>query len=136
MPLMVISLVIQVKEETALLQKMSNYKFIPCKYKVPVTDIYLVSSVHNFCFNWDATTMKITMGGKNLSGVGGGRSSGHTFLKKTLTFLGFSLYPWKRWSKQSFIPENSAGLCYTPWKFQDQEPRPTEIRHDFYWISP
>ena len=81
MPLMVISLVIQVKEETALLQKMSNYKFIPCKYKVPVTDIYLVSSVHNFCFNWDATTMKITMGGKNLSGVGGEKFGTYLFEK-------------------------------------------------------
>ena len=37
--------------------------------------------------------------------------------KKTLTFLGFSLYPWRFQTKQSFTPRNSTRLCYTPQKF-------------------
>ena len=32
---------------------------------------------------------------KNKSKLGGEWGSGHTFLKKTLELLGFSLYPWK-----------------------------------------
>ena len=40
------------------------------------------------------------------------------FWKKFLDFLSLSLYPWKFWRKQSFIPGNSTIFCYTRWKFQ------------------
>ena len=46
-----------------------------------------------------------------------------TFLiKKTLKFLGLSLYPWKLGRKQSFPPGNSPKLCYSAWKFRAEKP--------------
>ena len=42
---------------------------------------------------------------------------GHSFLKTTLEFLDFLIYPWKLQIKQSFTPRNSTKLCYLPWKF-------------------
>ena len=57
------------------------------------------------------------------------------FFKKTLEFLGLSLYPWKFRRKQSFTPENSTKFCYTSWKFQRQKPRLVEIPHEFF-LSP
>ena len=38
-------------------------------------------------------------------------------LKKSLESLDLLLYRWKCWTKESFTPENSRKLRYTPWKF-------------------
>ena len=38
--------------------------------------------------------------------------------------------------KQIFTPGNSAKLCYTPWTFQGHKPRPMEILHNFFLITP
>ena len=58
----------------------------------------------------------------------------YTFFKKSLEFLGLSLYPWKFWRKQSFTSGNSTKLYYNPWEFQDQKARPMEIPHDCFLI--
>ena len=47
---------------------------------------------------------------------------GHSFWKKSLEFLGLSVYPWKFRGKQSFTPGNFV------------KPRPMEIPHDFLLI--
>ena len=60
---------------------------------------------------------------------------GHTFLKKPLEFFSFLLYLWKFQTKQSSTPGNSAKLCFIPWKFQAQKPRPLEIPHDFFLVT-
>ena len=74
----------------------------------------------------------------------------HTFLKKPLElFWLFSvpleisgktkLHPWKFSQKEtlkSSTPENLVKyVCYTPWKFQGQKPRPLEISHKSFLIS-
>ena len=59
----------------------------------------------------------------------------HTFLKNFLEFLGLPLYPWKFSRKQSFTSGNSTKLCYNPWEFQNQKPRPMEIPHDCFWLG-
>ena len=51
------------------------------------------------------------------------------FWKASLEILDLSLYPKKFQRKKAFTPWNSAKLCDTPWKFQSQKPRPTEIPH-------
>ena len=43
---------------------------------------------------------------------------------------------WKIKTKQGFIPTNSTKLCYTPQKFYCLKPRPLEIPHDFFLITP
>ena len=52
---------------------------------------------------------------EQIQGVG---FEGILFCKKTLKFLGLSIYPWKFWTKQSFILANTVKLYYTSWKFQ------------------
>ena len=61
---------------------------------------------------------------------------GHTFLKKALEFLDFLLYSCKLQTKQAFTPTNSTKLCYILRKFQGLKPRPLEIPHDFFLITP
>ena len=58
----------------------------------------------------------------------------HTFFKKSLEFLGLSLYPWKFWRKQSFTLRNFTKSYYNPWEFEDQKPSPMEIPHDCFLI--
>ena len=73
---------------------------------------------------------------RNQKGMGRGWWKDILFLKNLLEVLGFLLYPWNFRTKQSFTPGNSAKLCYTPWRFQCQKPRPVEVPHEFFLISP
>ena len=51
-------------------------------------------------------------------------SWGHTFLKTSMEFFVYLLYPWKFETNQSSTPGNCAKLHYILWKFHDQKPRP------------
>ena len=61
---------------------------------------------------------------------------GILFSKNHLEFLDLSLYIEKFRRKQVFTPGNSAKLCGTTWKFQDQKPRSLEIPHEFFLNTP
>ena len=50
--------------------------------------------------------------------------------KKNPEFFRLVTLPKKFYRKQAFTPGNSAKLCDTLWKFQDQKPKPMEI-HNF-----
>ena len=54
-------------------------------------------------------------------------------MKKPLEYLALSLYPWKFQTKRNFTSWNLQKLCYTPWKFEGQKPRPTEFHMIFSW---
>ena len=56
--------------------------------------------------------------------------------KKFLDFLRLSLYPWKFWRKQSFIPGNSTIFCYTRWKFQCHPKTKTYRNSLWIFLSP
>ena len=58
------------------------------------------------------------------------------FWKRRLEFLDLLLYPWKFMTKGSFTPGNTTRLCYNHRNFQGQKPRPMEIPHDFFLITP
>ena len=60
---------------------------------------------------------------------------GHTFLKTPLEFLIF-FYPWKFQTKQSSTPGKSTKLCYMSLKFQGQKPKPLELPHYFFLVTP
>ena len=72
------------------------------------------------------------------SGRGGGGVEDILFFTPppSLEFLGFLLYPWKVEIKQGFAPRNSTKLCYTPRKLYGLKPRPPEIPHDFFLMTP
>ena len=39
-------------------------------------------------------------------------------------------------TNQNSTNKNSAKLCYIPWKFHSDKPRPLEIPHDFFLVTP
>ena len=64
------------------------------------------------------------------------RGWGHNFWKKTPGIFRFVTLPLEVLGKMKLTPGNSTKLCYTYWNFQGQKPRPMEIPHDFFWITP
>ena len=61
---------------------------------------------------------------------------GHNFWKKNPGIFRLVTLPLEVPDKMKLIPGNSTKLCYTHWNFQGQKPRPMEIPHDFFWITP
>ena len=60
---------------------------------------------------------------------------GHTFFKPSLEYFVYLLYPLEIPDKSKFRPNrNCSKLCYIPWKFQYQKPRPQEIPHNFFLV--
>ena len=51
-------------------------------------------------------------------------------------FLLFYFTPWNSRQNKASTPGNSAKLRYTTGKFQGQKPRPLEIPHDFFLVTP
>ena len=59
------------------------------------------------------------------------------FFEHPLECFVYLLYPWKFQTNESSTPRNCANLRYVPsWKFQDQKPKPLEIPHNFFLVSP
>ena len=80
--------------------------------------------------------IKFSLGSSREHPSSKGGSRGHAFLKKKLEILGLSLYSWKFWRKKTSSPEILQN-CYKLSKFQaKQKPRPLEISHDFFLITP
>ena len=50
-----------------------------------------------------------------------------TFLKKLVEFLGLLFFPWKLWTRQSFIPGNPAKLYDNSWEWN-------QVICDFFFI--
>ena len=52
------------------------------------------------------------------------------------TTVAYLLYPWKFQTNQSSTRGHCGNLRYILWKFQDQKPRPQEIPHIFFLVTP
>ena len=113
--------------------------FTPFNYTCGISHKWMYLFSRSGCFQmWWVRHLpiKFSLGSSREHPSSKGGSRGHAFLKKKLEILGLSLYSWKFWRKKTSSPEILQN-CYKLSKFQaQQKPRPLEISHDFFLITP